>query len=64
MLLSVAINSAARSIEVPRDLFDDPEIKRRASADYDTLMEEIAGDLTAFEDSCNVVMAFYRNLPW
>lgn len=39
-------------------------IKRRASADYDTLMDEIAGDLPAFEDSWNVVLAFYRNLPW
>jgi predicted nucleotidyltransferase component of viral defense system len=43
--------------------FDDPEIARRAKADWETLSLEL-GDLPEFEDRFALVRAFYISLPW
>lgn len=53
----------ARDLTLSVDSFDDPEIKRRAEMDWNTLQLEI-GDLPPFESLFERVRAFYRSLPW
>lgn len=53
----------ARDVECSIDGFDDPEVKRRASADWNTLDLEVA-NLPDFETLYARVREFYRDLPW
>lgn len=55
--------SEARAVEISIDSFDDPEVKRRASAEWDTLDLEIS-DLPNFDTLFARVREFYRSLPW
>lgn len=45
------------------DAMDDPEIRRRAQEDWNTLEVEVQ-DLPGFEDCFERVRTFYRMLPW
>jgi hypothetical protein len=42
---------------------DDPEIKQRAQADWETLALEI-GDLPPFEERFALMRDLYVSLPW
>ena len=42
---------------------DDPEIKRRAAADWDTLTLEVS-DLPNFEERFALMRDLYVSLPW
>ena len=45
------------------DAMDDPDIRRRAQAEWNTIDVEV-GDLPEFEDCFGRVRTFYRMLPW
>jgi predicted nucleotidyltransferase component of viral defense system len=64
ILESLMIKARSRNIEPTRDSLNDEEVKRRASADYHTLKDEVQGDLPDFELAYAEVLAFYRALPW
>lgn len=53
----------ARETPVSMDSLDDPEIKERASADWNTLALEL-GDLPDFNELYDRVRAFFKSLPW
>jgi predicted nucleotidyltransferase component of viral defense system len=55
--------SGARDVDAGLDAFDDPELKRRAGADWSTMELEI-GELPDFDDAFDAVRKFYKLLPW
>ncbi|WP_041525008.1 nucleotidyl transferase AbiEii/AbiGii toxin family protein [Gilvimarinus agarilyticus] len=61
---SLIEKSRARGIEPTLDSMNNPEIKTRAGRDYETLTDEVEGDLPDFEESFKSVLEFYRSLPW
>lgn len=55
--------SRSRGIAPTRASLDDPEIKSRSGADWDTMQLEI-GELPDFEDCYRRVAEFYVGMPW
>ena len=53
----------SRGIDAKQDSIDDPEIKQRAQADWDTLALEI-GDLPPFDERFVLMRNLYVSLPW
>ena len=53
----------SRGIEPSRASLDDPEVKRRSAAEWDTMKLEL-GEVPNFEDCYARVAEFYRSLPW
>ena len=53
----------SRGIEPSRASLDDPEVKSRSAAEWDTMKLEL-GEVPNFEDCFARVSEFYRNLPW
>lgn len=53
----------SRHIIPNRLSLDDPEIKKRSGADWDTMKLEL-GEVPDFEDCFARVSQFYRDLPW
>lgn len=53
----------SRGIDAKQDSMDNPEIKQRAQADWDTLALEI-GDLPPFEERFALMWDLYVSLPW
>lgn len=53
----------SRGIDARQDSMDNPEIKQRAQADWDTLALEI-GDLPPFEERFALMHDLYVSLPW
>lgn len=64
ILNSLKEKAASREIEIGPGSFADPEVKRRAKADYHTLGDEIEGDLPDFEAAYDRIVVFYQSLPW
>ncbi len=63
ILAALKEKSRARGIEPTRDAFDEPEIRRRSSANWQSLALEV--DAVPEFDPCFLrVATFYRNLPW
>jgi hypothetical protein len=54
---------ASRNIKPDIASMSDPEVRRRAEADWATLALEV-GDLPDFNDRYAAVEQFYRDLPW
>ncbi len=54
---------ATRGLAPTCDSMTDPEVRRRAEADWNTLKLELA-DLPAFDERFANVETFYRTLPW
>ena len=53
----------SRGIEPDPASLDDPEVKRRSAAEWETMKLEL-GEVSNFEDCYARVSEFYRNLPW
>lgn len=53
----------SRGIDAKQDSMDNPEIKQRAQADWDTLALEI-GDLPPFDERFALMRDLYTSLPW
>lgn len=53
----------SRGIDAKQDSMDNPEIKQRAQADWDTLALEI-GDLPPFDERFASMRNLYVSLPW
>lgn len=53
----------SRDIKPTTDALDDPEIRKRSGADWQTMELEI-GTLPEFEGCYKRVLGFYRGLPW
>jgi predicted nucleotidyltransferase component of viral defense system len=64
VLDALLIKARARGIEPVASSLDNPEVKRRAEAEYHTLEDEIEGELPDFDASFTIVSDFYRSLPW
>lgn len=63
ILLTLIEKCRSRGIEVDPTSMDNPEIKLRAQADWDTLALEI-GDLPPFEERFALMHDLYVSLPW
>ena len=64
ILNSLIIKSKAREINPDINSFENPELKSRAQQDYQTLEDEIEGELPDFNELFQKVADFYRSLPW
>jgi len=64
ILQSLKEKSKSRGIDAQKKSLDDPEIRRRSRMDYETLADELEGELPEFEHSYDTVNAFYKSLPW
>jgi len=63
-LLEVFVEKCrSRHIEPGRDSLQDPEVKNRSSAEWESMELEI-GDLPDFDECYERVLAFYLSLPW
>jgi predicted nucleotidyltransferase component of viral defense system len=63
ILNSFLEKSRSRDIEPTPDSLDDPEVIKRASAEWETLALEVS-ELPLFAESLDIVRTFYRVLPW
>lgn len=63
ILTTLIQKCGSRGIEAKPGSMDDPEIKRRAQAEWNTLALEI-GDLPRFEERFGIMRDLYVSLPW
>jgi hypothetical protein len=63
ILMTLVEKCRTRSIEPDITSIDDPEIVKRAQADWDTLKLELS-DLPPFEERFAIVRELYASLPW
>ena len=63
ILTTLGVKCQERQIEPTRASLDDPEVKRRARADWHSMALEL-GEVPDFEGCFTRVSEFYRNLPW
>ncbi|MCX5839358.1 MAG: nucleotidyl transferase AbiEii/AbiGii toxin family protein [Deltaproteobacteria bacterium] len=61
---SLLKKSESRQLVVTKDSLADAEIKKRSSAEYGTLANEIEGALPPFEAVYAAVRDYYEALPW
>ena len=61
ILNALVVKCRARQLEPMRASLDDPEIKKRAGADWQSME---LGEVPDFEGCYTRVSEFYRNLPW
>lgn len=61
---SLRIKSLSRNLKVTKDSILNPEIKARSKKEYDTLAQEIEGDLPHFEEVYKRITDYYLSLPW
>ena len=64
VLESLRIKARSRQIEPEIASLENPEVRRRAKRDYPTLADEIEGELPDFDESYELILKFYRSLPW
>ncbi|WP_100637093.1 nucleotidyl transferase AbiEii/AbiGii toxin family protein [Marinomonas sp. ef1] len=50
--------------QINKHALDNKEIYDRSKKEYDTLRNEVEGDLPDFDESFNRVKIFYKSLPW
>ena len=63
ILDALVVKCLARQLKPMQASLDDPEIKRRAGADWQLMRLEL-GEVPDFEGCYTRVSEFYRNLPW
>ncbi len=61
---SVVQKSESRDMIININSFDNPEIKERAQADYQSLADEVEGELPDFNNIFELVLKFYKSLTW
>lgn len=64
ILHSLIAKARSRGIDPTPESLDDPEVRRRAERDYPTLADEVDEELPDFDESFELVLKFYRTLPW
>jgi hypothetical protein len=64
ILTSLLEKSRSRGIEPTVDSLSDPEVRRRAQADYGTLADEVQEPLPDFASAYQALETFYRSLSW
>jgi len=64
VLNSLIEKSEARDISPDQASLEDAGIRKRSQAEYHTLADEIDGDLPDFDESYDMVVEFYKSLPW
>ena len=63
ILKALILKCRSRHLSPTRASLDDPNIKKRSGADWQTMELEL-GELPDFEGCFARVLEFYRNLPW
>lgn len=64
ILSSFLAKAKSRDLSPNNESIDDEEVCRRAGHEYDTLADEMAGELPEFTMAYEKVAHFYRSLPW
>ncbi|SCM79475.1 conserved hypothetical protein [uncultured Pleomorphomonas sp.] len=64
ILQALMVKSAERDIIPTVESLDDPEIRRRCQAEWDSMRLEIGKFLPEFAPLFDRVVAFYKELPW
>lgn len=64
ILKSLLIKAKSRGLNVNANSIADEEIRSRSEQEYQTLAQEIEGELPAFDIVYNMVNDYYRSLPW
>lgn len=63
ILAAFKMKCANRDIEIGSDTLDNPAIKTASQKEWDTISLEVS-DLPSFEECYDLVLRFYRSLPW
>ena len=64
ILSSLKIKSGARSLPVEKNSLRDDKTREFARVRYETLTDEIEGELPDFNEAYKTVLKFYESLPW
>lgn len=64
IMLRLQEKSISRGVKVEQATINNPAIKERAKADWETQRLEIGGDLPPFYECWNAVTSLYSKLPW
>lgn len=64
ILQSLCVKSDDRNVEIGPESLENPEVKSRAEAEWDTMRLELGRMLPKFEDAFARVLSFYKKLPW
>jgi len=64
ILMSLIEKAKSRNLIVEINSLRDPDVIARSSHDYETLADEIAGDLPPFDRLYSKVRNYYESLPW
>jgi len=64
ILQSILTKSESRGITANRESLRDEDIIRRSKAEYETLQQEISGELPSFEKVFGPTVDYYEALPW
>jgi hypothetical protein len=64
ILTSLKLKAKSRNIKVTPESIFDPDIKERSKQEYDSIAQEIEGDLPDFEMVYHKISEFYVSLPW
>lgn len=60
----IIIKCADRDVPVDRRSLDQKDVHDMALKEYDTLQDEISGDLPNFEETYELVRSYFSDLPW
>jgi predicted nucleotidyltransferase component of viral defense system len=64
-LADLRIKCADREIAVTQEMIDDPDLRERSAADYDSLAAELSeGELPEFGPMFDRVLEYWHSLPW
>lgn len=64
ILASLQEKARARDLPVTPQAMREPEIRRRSQAEYESLRQEIEGELPPFDEAYGNVQGFFEHLPW
>jgi len=64
VLEALIIKCADRDVPVGPESIDLQDVRDMAEKDYDTLADEVSGDLPDFDEAFDLISVYYRSLPW
>jgi predicted nucleotidyltransferase component of viral defense system len=64
VLKSLFMKAGSRDVEVSKFSLRNEEIMKRSRKDYESLSQEIEGELPSFDDVYDEVRTYFESLPW
>jgi hypothetical protein len=61
---TLILKAESRHLRINQKSMDNPEIRKRSKLSYNTIQDEILGELPDFDEAYDMVQKFYESLPW